>query len=97
MLQGTCTVRDSFVFSEHGSGVVVMRQGAAVLERCRVDHCGHYGIGADGPGVLVDCRQTVPHPPPSLRFPIRVPLPYFSPRRQTVRRSRARARARGWV
>jgi len=49
-----------------------MRQGAAVLERCRVDHCGHYGIGADGPGVLVDCRQTVRH-------------------------SRARARARGWV
>lgn len=58
VIKGTCVANDCVFYSQRGSGVVVTRQGNAVLERCTITECGHYGIGADGPSVVVDCRQT---------------------------------------
>ncbi len=58
-VSGMLDISDCVLSSERGTGVVVTGSGKAVLTRCSVLDCGHYGIGADGRDALVDLRDCV--------------------------------------
>lgn len=54
---GSVEINGCVITSDRGSGLVVTGSGTAVMTKCQVLDCGHYGVAADGKDALIDMRD----------------------------------------